>query len=168
MAKLQVPRSEAAKLIAEYGEDRVNSAIEYTRARKAKKNAPSLDNEAAYFRKALQSGWQAPTTKTADPAKPQPRKKVTTSDVRARYIASEIPRAREYFNELSIDDQAVLIDRYNGTVDTKNLKIIAGKRSTKLAETSFFSWLVIDTWGDPSAEDLLSFVVNGGAAIDAA
>ena len=168
VAKLQVPRSEAAKLIAEYGEDRVNSAIEYTRARKAKKNAPSLDNEAAYFRKALQSGWQAPTAKTADPAKPQPRKKVTTSDVRARYIASEIPRSREYFNELSIDDQAVLIDRYNGTVDTKNLKIIAGKRSTKLAETSFFSWLVIDTWGDPSAEDLLSFVVNGGAAIDAA
>jgi len=31
----------------------------------------------------------------------------------------------------------------------------------KLASTNFFHWVVLDTWGQPTAADLLEFLLNG-------
>jgi hypothetical protein len=32
---------------------------------------------------------------------------------------------------------------------------------SKMASTNFFRWVVLDTWGQPTAADLLEFLLNG-------
>lgn len=168
MLKFGVPRSEARRLLAQYGEQRVRAAIAYTTSRTTKKNAAPIDNVAAYFRKALTHGYTLPQVAASsnitgvENTNPQRRQ----AEVRDKYFARKMEEAKEYFRELEIDDQTKLIDRYNETVELKNLKLSPGKKPTKLAETGFFRWLALDTWGEPSADDLLEFLLgfNGNAS----
>jgi hypothetical protein len=164
VAKLGIPRSEARKMLGQYGEQRVRAALAYVANRSAKKNATPVDNVAAYFRKALSHGYtlpDAPTPKTRELEEPPQRRQ---NQLRDKYLVQKMADAREYFGELEIDDQTALIERYNGTVDAKNLKLSPSKKPSKLAETGFFRWLVLDTWGEPSADELLEFVLAGEAA----
>jgi hypothetical protein len=168
MGKLGVPLSEGRKLMAQYGDERVRNALAYTNARRAKKNAPPLDNAAAYFRKALAQGWElaepglSTLCDTAAAAFAPARPTTTQEDVKARYIAAKIAQASDYFRELELDDQTRLIERYNQTVDLKNLTLQPSKKPTKMAEMNFFRWLVVETWGEPNADDLLEFLLNRG------
>jgi len=82
--------------------------------------------------------------------------------VKARYIAAKIAQASDYFRELELEDQTRLIERYNQTVELKNLTLLPSKKPTKMAEMNFFRWLVVQTWGEPSADDLLEFLLNRG------
>jgi Initiator Replication protein len=157
--KMGIPRSEARKMLSQYGDQRVRSALSYVANRSAKKNAAPVDNLAAYFRKALSHGYalpDAPTTKRKEPAIPPQGRQ---AQLRDKYLVQKMSEAREYFGELEIDDQTGLIGRYNETVDAKNLKLSPPKKPSKLAETGFFRWLVLDTWGEPSADELLEFVL---------
>jgi hypothetical protein len=81
--------------------------------------------------------------------------------VKDRYIAAKIVEARAYFNELEYDDQTALIKRYNETVGMDKLKVSTTKVPSKMASTNFFRWVVLDTWGQPTAADLLEFLLNG-------
>ncbi|SPV11965.1 replication protein [Burkholderia cenocepacia] len=72
VAKFGIPRSEARRLITQYGVQRIKAAIAYTLNRTTKKNATPVDNVAAYFRKALTHGYtlaDGQGTETAAPAK---------------------------------------------------------------------------------------------------
>jgi hypothetical protein len=159
ITKLGIPRSEARKMLGQYGEQRVRSALAYVANRSAKKNAAPVDNVAAYFRKALSHGYvlpDAPASKSRELEAPPQRRQVQLRD---KYLVQKMADAREYFGELEIDDQTRLIERYNETVDAKNLKLSLPKKPSKLAETGFFRWLVLDTWGEPSADELLEFIL---------
>ena len=160
VSKFGVPRSEARRLMSQYGEQRIRAAIAYTTNRTAKKNAAPIDNVAAYFRKALTHGYTLPQSASARQPSPETESpQQRQAEVRQRYLARKMGEAKEYFRELEIDDQSTLIDRYNQTVELKNLKLSPGKRPTKLAEAGFFQWLALDTWGEPSIDDLLEFVL---------
>jgi hypothetical protein len=162
ISKFGVPRSEGRRLLAQYGEQRVRAAIAYTANRTTKKNAAPIDNVAAYFRKALTHGYTLPQAAVSSNAagaeadNPQRRQ----AEVRDKYLSRKMEEAKGYFLELEIDDQTKLIDRYNDTVELRNLKLSQGKKPTKLAETGFFRWLALDTWGEPSADDLLEFLLG--------
>jgi hypothetical protein len=86
---------------------------------------------------------------------------MTTGELRAKYLAAQAHDAKGYFSELSDEDQSALVEEYNALVPAANLKVKAGKALTKLVETSFFAWLSTKVWGEPSADDLLSFVLRG-------
>jgi Initiator Replication protein len=162
ISKFGVPRSEGKRLLGQYGEQRIRTAIAYTANRTTKKNAAPIDNVAAYFRKALTHGYALPQAASSSNStgieidNPQRRQ----AEVRDKYLTRKMEEAKEYFRELEIDDQTKLIDRYNQTVELKNLKLSPGKKPTKLAETGFFRWLAQDTWGEPSADDLLEFLLG--------
>lgn len=155
----------------QYGEEKIRTAVAYTAARVAQKNAAPLANVAAYFRKALMQGYQLPGANVAVGAAAESVKARESQDqVKDRYIAAKIAEARSYFNELEYDDQTALIKRYNETVGMDKLKVSTAKVPTKMASTNFFRWVVLDTWGQPTAADLLEFLLSGqqGAAMDAA
>ena len=101
MAKLGIPRSEARRLITQYGVQRIKAALAYTLNRTTKKNGAPLDNVGAYFRKALSHGYmlaegQAP--EAAAPVKQNAQSK--QEQIRDKYLAAKIDEAGAYFREL--------------------------------------------------------------------
>ncbi|MCP3728160.1 replication initiation protein [Paraburkholderia sp. CNPSo 3272] len=161
MSKFSIPVSEARRLLKQYGEDKIRTAVAYTAARVAQKNAAPLANVAAYFRKALSDGYELPGANAASPAADAGRARESQDQVKDRYIAAKINEARAYFNELEYDDQTALIKRYNETVGMDKLKVSTAKVPSKMASTNFFRWVVLDTWGQPTAGDLLEFLLSG-------
>ncbi|MDE1140356.1 MAG: replication initiation protein [Paraburkholderia tropica] len=162
MSKFSIPVSEARRLFKQYGEEKIRTAVAYTAARVAQKNATPLANVAAYFRKALMQGYELPGANAAAGAAPDAGKARESQDqVKDRYIAAKINEARSYFNELEYDDQTALIKRYNETVGMDKLKVSTSKVPSKMASTNFFRWVVLDTWGQPTATDLLEFLLSG-------
>ncbi|MFD1561460.1 replication initiation protein [Paraburkholderia silviterrae] len=165
MSKFSVPVSEARRLLKQYGEEKIRTAVAYTAARLAQKNAAPLANVAAYFRKALMQGYELPGANAAGSTSTDSGKVRESQDqVKDRYIAAKIAEARAYFNELEYDDQTALIKRYNETVGMDKLKVSTAKVPSKMASTNFFRWVVLDTWGQPTAADLLEFLLSGQQA----
>jgi hypothetical protein len=154
LVKLGVPLSEAKKICKTQSADEIGSAVGFTRRRMADKKNTRLENPAAYFRHALANRYAAadrPRTSSDAPA-PATGKPI---NIKASYAAHQCAEAERYFNELDQDDQALMIDRYNGQQPVASLQL--KKRATKLALAGFFQWLARTTWGDPSTEELLEF-----------
>ncbi|MGS0894456.1 RepB family plasmid replication initiator protein [Burkholderia stagnalis] len=166
VAKFGIPRSEARRLITQYGVQRIKAAVAYTLNRTTKKNAAPIDNVAAYFRKALTHGYalsEGQGAETAAPAKESAQSK--QEQIRDKYLAAKVEEAGAYFRELEIDDQTKLIERYNETVaGSRDLTLSPKKKASKLAQTSFFRWLALDTWGEPTSDDLLEFLLKSSLA----
>jgi hypothetical protein len=162
MVKFGVLRSEARRLYVQYGEQRVRAAIAYTQNRTSRKNSAPLDNVAAYFRKALSHGYTLAESRQSSPeSASQPSRQSKQDQIKERYLAAKIEEASAYFRELEIDDQTGLIERYNETVKgSRDLVLSPKKRATKLAQTNFFRWLANDTWGEPTSDDLLEFLLK--------
>ena len=132
VAKFGIPRSEARRLITQYGVQRIKAAIAYTLNRTTKKNAAPVDNVAAYFRKALTHGYtlsDGQGTEAAAPAKESAQSK--QEQIRDKYLAAKVEEAGAYFRELEIDDQTKLIERYNETVaGSKDLTLSPKRRAS--------------------------------------
>ncbi|HEF4742233.1 TPA: replication initiation protein [Burkholderia multivorans] len=166
VAKFGIPRSEARRLITQYGVQRIKGAIAYTLNRTTKKNAAPIDNVAAYFRKALTHGYTLSDGQGAETgAAVQESAQSKQEQIRDKYLAAKVEEAGAYFRELEIDDQTKLIERYNETVaGSKDLTLSPKKKASKLAQTSFFRWLALDTWGEPTSDDLLEFLLKSSLA----
>ena len=148
LVALRLLQSEARRLVKDHALDELRAALDYTRRRMADTRAGKLENPAAYFRHALQHRYAMPA---AAPEKAAPAPKM---DLREAYLESQLADAQRYFKELDPEDQTALVERYNAqALGPLKLK----KRATKAAEAGFRRWLVRDTWGEPSAEDLLDF-----------
>ena len=90
VAKFGIPRSEARRLITQYGVQRIKAAIAYTLNRTTKKNAAPVDNVAAYFRSAdarLHAVRRA-GTEAAAPAKESAQSK--QEQIRDKYLAAKV------------------------------------------------------------------------------
>ena len=167
VVKFGVPHSEAKRLVRTFGAERILEAISYTRARQAKKGVPPLDNIPAYFRKSLTEDWGKGAGKAESAGagqqqqKPLARSPKNEEDARAQYLAARIPHAQGYFGELSADDQSAMLSRYNDQCSVKELKVVAGKKPSKAAESNFFEWVAHETWGEPNAGEILNFVLSG-------
>jgi hypothetical protein len=161
ITKLGVPLSEARKLAGTFDATRIKSAVAYTKSRQGKKNAPGLDNVAAYFRRSLAGGWGDQADGAPVKLAGRASDAMTADDLRLKYLSAQLADAKRYFAELSDDDQSALIASYNESVTASNLKVKAGKALSKLVESSFFTWLTLQVWGEPSTDDLLAFVLRG-------
>lgn len=145
---LGLPQSEARKLCMEQSMEALQAALDYTRRRMEDARAGPLDNPAAYFRHALRHGYALPATAAKPPAA------APAVNLREAYATAQEEQAQGYFNELDAPDQQTLIERYNGqSVGALRL----GKRPNRAAQVAFRRWLAQDTWGEPSAEELVEF-----------
>ncbi|SDV46085.1 replication initiation protein [Chitinasiproducens palmae] len=173
VTRLGVLPSEARKLIAEYGDERIRQAIEYTNERLGKKNAPAIDNVAAYFRRTLSEGWKSNLSGAGSPLpskdSPSATNGLSPEDLKNRYLASQVPLAKDYLKELAVEDQSALVEEYNAQVSVKQLRMSLSRKPSAMAERSFLGWVAERTWGEPSDRDLLQFLLTGmanGAAAD--
>ncbi len=150
IVRLGVMQSEARRLVKDNSLESVRAAMEYTKRRLVDKRGEKLENPAAYFRHALQHRYAVPVQSGETKVAEQPPK----MDLRAAYLKSLLAQIEGYFKELDADERSTLIERYNEqALSALQLK----KKASKAAEVGFRSWLVKDTWGDPTADDLVNF-----------
>jgi len=191
---LGLPASEARKLATMHPHGALHEAIAHIRTRESATDAPAIDNVPAYLRKILgdmagqgvgdggggrdgrtanagkgRAGGTRPATgatmgATEEPAAPPPPPAKSAKEAMERYIAARLPRAQAYFVSLADEEQMPLISRYNAQCATAELQLVTRKRPTKVAQTSFYQWLADQTWGIPTADDVLSFVLTGNVA----
>ena len=151
MIRLGVPQSEARKLMRHHKAEDVRAAVDFTKKRSADKRASKLENPAAYFRQALTQGWglaQDVEVKRAAPAD-------GIDPLEEEFEKQRMGEAESYFNELDASDQTRLIESYNQQQATAQLRV--GKKQSRAARTAFLRWMAIETWGQPTAEELLRF-----------
>lgn len=163
VTKLGIPISEARRLLGEYGNESVALALRHTEERLKKKNSAPLDNVGAYFRRALAGGWQPSDARTVKSASIDDgaRSGAKSEDkLVSKFAAYRADEARRYFNELDTADQTKYIADYNGSQPSPLLQISAQKRAGKAAEISFFQWLAVTVWGQPTDRDLLTFLLS--------
>lgn len=154
MVKIGILQSEARQIVKKYTHQQIASALGYTRKRLADKKSATIDNPAAYLRKALANGWAL--VETEDGKTQAKKRQESVANLSEMYKVETIKDAEAYFNELNPNDQIVLIEEYNATDVSPTLKIKRSKPG-KAVRTEFFKWLAHKTWGEPKPEDLLAF-----------
>lgn len=163
LVKLGVAQSEAKKLLKETSVEKITVALNLTKSRMADKKAKPIAKPAAFFRSALKNGWE---DEVEDARLIRPKKrteeankgKSKTELLKDQYMVNQMHEAEKYFKELDASDQSLAIGRYNDQQPTAGLKI--GPRPGKAALAGFYTWLGLDTWGEPSTEDLLNFATS--------
>jgi hypothetical protein len=160
MVKLGVPQSEAKRLAGQHSADLIKAALAYTKNRLNDKKNAKLAKPAAYFRRALSEGWGVvDQDELADNAADQPARHGRQSrgdQIKEAFAALRRAEAEQYFRELEASDQEQLMSRYNERQEVASLKIKASKQ-TKATAAAFYQWLAIDTWGEPTSDELLEF-----------
>lgn len=154
LVRLGVPQSEAKKLSKSHSHEEVTGALAYTKRRLADKKMTKLENPGAYFRHALANRYAAVEENAVAKATEAPRLN-KSSNIKEAYASKQLAEAERYFNELDPNDQATMMERYNHHQPATALRL--KKRVTKLAQVGFFQWLATETWGQPTAEELLEF-----------
>ncbi|WP_321853420.1 replication initiation protein [Paraburkholderia tropica] len=167
VTKFDIPLTEARKLLAEHGAQKIQKALSYTEQRINKKSAQPIENVGSYFRKALIGGWQIEDARgtTASKVVATETRQVQAEDqLLAKYQAYRALEAKAYFNELELDEQSSYVARYNEHQVAPALKIPgAAKKPKKTAESAFFNWLAEQVWGKPTDRDLLNFLLKDAA-----
>ncbi|WP_259372588.1 replication initiation protein [Methylibium petroleiphilum] len=158
MVQIGVPQGDARRLAKMYGEAKLKGALQYTRDRMADTKREPLSNPGAYFRHALHTGYARPAEIAIAPEQ-------TTSpseDLATQLRSHRAREAQAYYRELDADEQRQLVERYNCQQALGALQVKT--KPTRAAEAAFSRWLAIDTWGEPSKEDLLEFAAQMLAA----
>ena len=153
MTKIGVPPSEAKRMAKLHTVTAIKAALAYTKKRMDDRKLPRLDSVGAYFRKALDFKY------AADPIEPTeaPKPKV---DIRQAYNKQQIAEADKYFQELDMSEQTALMEKYNSEQPTESLRFSENKKPSRSVLSTFFGWLALDTWGEPTPEELLAFAVT--------
>lgn len=157
MKALGLPGTEAKRLMSKYSVDDILDAIKYTELRQADGKQDPLGQPGAYFRKALEQGYGRRAAETQQPSKTASTRQERQFDIQAEFDQHRREQARSYYGELATEEKKVLIERYNAQQEHAQLRIKT--RITKISEVAFMNWLAVDTWGQPTAQDMLDFSV---------
>ena len=158
LVRLGVLQSEARKLVKQYGVDRTRAAHAYTLERMQDRKAAKLEKPAAYFRMALEKGFASdPADNGRESIDKKKQAKPQGPDLASLYLLEQDAKAESYFAELDLQDQDALVSRYNDHQPTSALQVKKNGKHSRAAKTAFFRWLGLDTWGQPTTEDLLAF-----------
>lgn len=154
LVKLGVPQSEAKKLSKSHTHQEIKDALAYTNRRLADKKLAKLQNPAAYFRHALTNRYAVNDGKALTHQSETPRQG-KSANIKEAYALKQSADAEQYFAELDPNDQAAVMERYNKQQPATALRL--KKKVTKLGQVAFFRWLAVETWGEPTTEELLDF-----------
>ncbi|CAE6956432.1 replication initiation protein [Paraburkholderia domus] len=167
VTKLDVPLSEARRLLTTHGQEAIVTALDYMDQRLKQKIGPKVESVPAYFRKALVNGYKvddkanaADSVATSPTAARTKARAVTGNNINDLFQTHRRKEVTGYFFELDAADQMKVLQRYNEQQSLASLKIESGKKMKKTTETAFYTWLADDVWGPATDSDVLTFVMN--------
>lgn len=163
-----IQQREAENIYANYEESFVRATVELTEKRISQKNVEPLSSQAAYFKQALRQKWAgkpdavAAQKKLATTAAKKP--KMSKEDLLDKLSTHRRAEAEAYFAEVADDEKTALQVRFEAeALSSLGAQVATAWRKTgmksKLASTSFFTWLAVTTWGEPTETDLLEFML---------
>lgn len=161
MVKIGLLQSEAKSFAGKYSPEEISAALDFLKRRMSDKRAAQVENPAAYLRQALKNNWAVVDAAAGTPGKaraPATGKASKADKLLEQYMAEQLRQAELYFKELDASDQEELIVRYNAQQPTAGLRL--AKKAGKAGQVAFFTWLGIETWSHPSAEQLLEFATE--------
>lgn len=152
-----IGQNDASDMTVKYTEDKLRNAIKAVKDRKAAKNLPPLESDAAYFRWALRQGV-APQKKTALPSPiPNEQKKAEPRPVMDRFLGARGREAFGMFNQLGADEQTSLLAAFKESPYSKGIRITKGL-TTPMQQTAVGMWYANYLWGEPTADALATFL----------
>jgi hypothetical protein len=159
MVEIGLLQSEARRLVATHQPAEIDAALAYVKRRMTDKKSSPIDNPAAYLRQTLKNGWAVVEAENST----SPRAPAADKDSKAKkllddYMLNQLNEARGFFQELDASEQGRLMERYNAQQEVPSLQV--GKKPGRASQTAFFTWLGIETWGRPTAEQLLAFATE--------
>ncbi|GAB7533821.1 replication initiation protein [Burkholderia sp. 22PA0099] len=178
MVKLGIPLKEAQTLYADSEENRIRAALQMTEQRMRSTTLPPVRSAGALFKDALKKGYAPPVadpdalpgtaagklTSMASGAADDPKARL-----RGEYDAYRRKEAKALYEEQGDDAR----DLARNSFETDVLPALGSHLrddwrrrglESKLVETSFFDWLALKTWGEPTDGDLLAFTLTHSRA----
>jgi hypothetical protein len=160
---LGIAQEEATAIFVSNDDAALRATLELVEERMRSTKAPPVDSPAAYFKSALRNRFASPRevaqkTLTATPVVSAPERGPT---LRERFAAQRTREAAEYFNEIDASERDQLLLEFEP--EAPRVVATSLRRSclqSKVAQSSFFSWLATRLWGEPSDKDLLAFAEN--------
>lgn len=153
-----INQSDAADMTVKFTEEKLRNALHVVKDRKAAKNLPPLESDAAYFRWALRQGT-TPQKKTALPSPPSTKEPAAAEPrpVMERFLAARAREAFGMFDQLSPDEQTPLLAEFRESSYSKGIRLTRAL-STPIQQAAVGGWYAEYLWGCPSAEALASFL----------
>lgn len=162
--RLQIGKDEATNLTAMYDEAKIHATLDFVEKRMVSKTAQPLDSPGAYFKMALRDNYASnqevakQTVKKLELTDPAP-----TESIRDRYMRDRAKGALDMFNEMQEEQKAELLLQFKASKASKGISMAKGLAST-VVRHAFGAWLADQTWGTPSADDLLRYAETIGLA----
>lgn len=156
---LGLTQKEAESIYSKIDEAILRATVENTEARL--KRQPPLASAAAYFKDAIKKGYIKPTKPKAPIALPKSNAEENKRLKMKELIDKRRKDAEAMFNEMGMPKQQSTLAAWlqqapanvKKTYETKEL-------DSKIVSVNFYTWLSLSTWGEPTGEDLLEFILN--------
>lgn len=158
-----IPQGEAADMTVKFAEEKLRNALQVVKDRKAAKNLPQIESEAAYFRWALRQSATPQKKNALPPPGKEPSPAVEPRPVMERFLAARARDAFGMFNQLNPDNQASLLVEFKESSYSKGVRLTKAL-STPIQQTAIGRWYAEYLWGDPTDEALAAFLEIPGAA----
>ncbi|MBN8747661.1 MAG: replication initiation protein [Variovorax sp.] len=177
LIELGIKQDEAQDLYATTDEGQLRATIDHVHQRLRNATLAPLKSSAAYFKDALRKGYSgvkssSPTELPAPASTARPSATLTDAErmrrLRELWENDRMKRAREMFREMPQGQQ----DQWRAKFETSALDTLAPPiarawrrdgPASRIAGTSFFRWLAIETWPEqPTDKVLLDFALNQG------
>lgn len=155
LGRIGVPKAEAQRLLRKHSAGEIDAALAYTDRRMGDVQQAPLENPPAYFRKALEMGYGQASNAAVESSQSKSKKPVQKFDIREAFRDQQREKARKLYAEFDPEEKSEFTTRYNDQQANSQFKVKS--RLTKAAEVAFMDWLARETWGEPTAEELLSF-----------
>lgn len=165
MVAIGVAKREAETFYGETEEATLRGTLDWVEARI--KRPPKVENPAALFKDALKKGYGKSAlpkpNSEADVAK-SPKKNMEA--ILANYHAAQLQRAQEMFGEMNPDQQEQNLSEFEETVlptqsAHANREFKKRGLDSPMVSAAFYRWLANRTWGEPTSDDILRFVLEG-------
>lgn len=148
------------KVLATFKLDVIEAHYTYTMSRVSDSSKEKIKNIGKYFLHALEQGYANDQVKAETT---QDNTGEILKEVRDNLMADRSREAARMFKEMDDAEQKKLIDDYNAQQKVKALKVPSAesKRETRIM-VPFYSWLSINTWGEPTAQELVQYAIKAG------
>lgn len=160
LTKLGISNHYFNKLKNSFDENIIVANIDYLKARLSETSKDTIKNKGAYLIAACESNYAGNLNKAAS----VPPKQSAESNVKS--ILSHINKKRNddalrMFEEMSIQEQDSLVAKYNSQdiIEDARIPMEQSKRLNRHL-IPFYAWLALDTWGQPTPEEIIEFTLQ--------
>lgn len=152
---------EVKRMLQRYTPEKIGAHLQFTVDRVNDTNQKPIRSPIAYLKRALEGNY-VPEPKPALPA-PAPNANDSMKSIQEAFARERADEAAAMFAEMPETDQQGLVDKYNGLQTVEGMKVPpAGSKRLARHMIPFYGWLAVDTWGEPTSQEIFDFAIKSG------